>query len=102
MSLHYDDKGKFFTDYVSKDTISAIIQTTTNRIQGNVYLRTGERVSDMLNRSETFLAITDATIFDAGGQQILTLDFLAVNTQHIVWLAPEEDKAENDGGEGGA
>ncbi len=102
MTLHYDEKGKFFTDYVSKDVVSAIIQTVSHRIYGNLYLRSGERVSDMLNRSEPFLAITDAKVFDAAGQEILSLDFLAVNTQHVVWLAPEESPAENGAEEGGS
>jgi hypothetical protein len=102
MSLHYDEKGKFFTDYVSKDAISAIIQTITHRIRGNLYLRSGERVSDMLNRAERFLAVTDATLFDAAGEKISTVDFVAVNTEHIIWLTPEENHAENGGGEGGS
>jgi hypothetical protein len=97
MSLHYDDKGKFYTDYVSKDVISAIIQTDTHRITGHVYLRSGERVSDMLNRSENFLAVTEATIYDPAGQIVHTCDFLAVKIDHIVWLLPEENRLENNG-----
>ena len=96
MSLHYDEKGKFFTDYVSKDAVLAVIQTTTNRISGKLYVREGERLSDMLNREDHFLAVTDATIYDQDGQVISSSGFLAVNIDLIVWLRPEGNQSSND------
>jgi hypothetical protein len=100
MGLHYDEKGKFYTDYVSKDAVTAVIQTTTQRIQGSLYLRAGERVSDMLNRSEHFLAVTDATVFDAEGKEIYNCGFMAVNIDLIVWLVPKEENNEVSGAGG--
>lgn len=97
MGLHYDEKGKFYTDYVSKDAIHAVIQTTTQRIQGSLYLRAGERVSDMLNRSEHFLAVTDATVLDAEGNEIYSCNFMAVNVDLIVWLVPKEENDDTNG-----
>ena len=97
MSLHYDEKGKFFTDYVSKRSIEAIIQTPTNRIHGLIYVRVNDRVSDELNRAEQFLAITDAEIYSLEGEKLYTSDFLAVNREMIVWLLPNEpDQPEED------
>jgi hypothetical protein len=96
MSLHYDEKGKFFTDYVSKESFKAIIQTNSNRIEGNLYLRSGERVSDMLNRSEKFIAVTDTEVFDLDGNKIYTCDFLSVNLDHVVWIMPIEEPSAND------
>ena len=96
MSLHYDEKGKFFTDYVSKDSIQALIQTATNRIEGNLYLRSGERVSDMLNRSEKFIAVTDVVVYDLEGKELYSCDFLAVNADLVIWLMPMEESTQVD------
>ena len=87
MSLHYDEKGKFFTDYISKDSIQALIQT--------LYLRSGERVSDMLNRSEKFIAVTDVVVYDLEGKELYSCDFLAVNVDLVIWLMPMEEPAQN-------
>lgn len=91
VSLHYDEKGKFFTEYVSKESFKAVIQTSTNRIEGNLYLRVGERVSDMLNQSEKFIAVTDPVVFDLEGNQLYSSDFLAVNLDLVIWLMPLEE-----------
>jgi hypothetical protein len=90
MSLHYDDKGKFYTDYVSKNAVSAIIQTSTHRIIGKIFIRVGERVSDELNESDKFLAVTDASIFDSAGDLLYKSEFITVNRDHIIWIMPEE------------
>jgi len=96
MSLHYDEKGKFFTDYVSKDSIQALIQTTTNLIEGNLYLRSNERVSDMLNRSDRFIAVTDVVIYNLEGTELYSCEFLAVNAEQVIWLMPVEDASEEN------
>ena len=90
MTLHYDDKGKFYTEYISKDAVNAVIQTNTHRITGKIFIRVGERVSDELNGSEQFLAVTDASIFDNAGDLSYKCDFITVNRDHIIWIMPEE------------
>lgn len=90
MSLHYDDKGKFFTEYVSKNAVNAVIQTPAYRIKGRIYVRVGERVSDALNQSDMFIAVTEATIFDNEGDLIYKCDFITVNRDQIVWIMPIE------------
>ena len=90
MSLHYDEKGKFYTEYVSKNMVKAIIQTTLHRITGQIYVRVGERVSDELNRLEKFIAVTEASIFDPLGELVYKSDFITVNLDHIIWIMPED------------
>jgi hypothetical protein len=92
MTLHYDEKGKFFTDYVSKDAIESIIQTTKHTIQGKIYVRADERVSDELNRPEPFLAVTDAVVFTLAGEKVFESEFIAINRREIVWVIPKEEK----------
>ena len=95
MSLHYDEKGKFFTDYVTKEAVRATIQTVINRIVGNIYVRVGERVSDQLNKAGPFLPVTDAVVLDPSGSEIYQTNFLAVNLDQVVWMMTEEIQDEN-------
>ena len=89
MSLHYDDKGKFYTEYISKNSVETLIQTVTNRVKGFIHIRNEERISDELNQSAQFIAVTEATIYDLNGLELYRSPFLAINRDQIVWLAPE-------------
>ena len=94
MSIRYDDKGKFFTDVITKDAVPAIIQTLVTRVQGNVHVRINERIKDELNRGEQFLAITDAEIFNLQGQKVFDSEFMIINRDHIVWIIPDEENVD--------
>jgi hypothetical protein len=91
MITEFDDKGKIFTNFISKKTVPATVQTLTHRIHGEIHVRPSERLKDELNRSEKFLAITNAVVFDTRGQEIYRSEFLTLNREHIVWLIPDED-----------
>jgi hypothetical protein len=86
-----DEKGKFFTEVITKDKVIAHIQTDDFRIRGYVHVRRGERLSDELNKENKFLAVTDAEIFSTDGELLFISDFLAINREHIVWLMPLEE-----------
>jgi hypothetical protein len=102
MGLRYDEKGKFFTEFIAKTGIAVTIQTATNLVHGFVYVRKGERLSDELNSLGYFIPIADATIFDAKGEKRYKCEFLAVHRDHIIWLMPESeepgDKPDESGG----
>lgn len=91
MSIHYDEKGKFFTDVVSKEPHLVIIQTLIHRIEGQIYARHEERVKDAINDKENFLAVTDGTIFNSQGKEIYKSDFMLVNSDQIVWIIPNDE-----------
>jgi hypothetical protein len=94
MSIEFNDKGKYFTDIVSKVAVPAIIQTTTHRIEGSVHVRLDGRVKDELDRSETFLAVTNAKVLAADGVTVIyQADFMTVGRAHIVWVIPSDDTA---------
>jgi hypothetical protein len=97
MSTHYDEKGKFFTDIISKKDIPVTIQTLQNSIQGIVHIRRGERLKDELNEAEQFLAVTNAVIFDNQGVEVLRVDFMAINRDHIIWIFPQNGGDEDLG-----
>lgn len=91
MTIEYDEKGKIFTDVVSKVAIPAIVQTTEHLIQGNVHVRRDERLKDELDRDELFLAVTEASVIDADGKTLYQARFMAVRRAQIVWVMPAND-----------
>lgn len=91
MSVDYDERGKFFTNVVTKRPVKALIQTTTHLIRGTIHIRQDERVKDELDRDELFLAVTGAAVLGTGGEALHSAPFLAVRRAQIVWLMPEEE-----------
>ena len=96
MSEHYDEKGKLFTNVVSKKGIPVIIQTTSQKIQGVIHARLGDRLKDELNNPDRFIAITNAKILDSSNRVIHSSNFLAINSDNIVWLMPIEKKGKDN------
>ncbi len=90
MTIEYDDKGKIFTDIVSKVAVHATIQTTMHLLRGRIHVRRDQRVIDELDANENFIAITDVTVLGADGQTLFQAPFLAVHRSHIVWVVPEQ------------
>ena len=95
MAIEYDDKGKIFTDVVSKRAVPAVVQTTQHLIRGNVHVRHDERLKDELDRDELFLAITEAVVLGTDGQELFSSKFLAVRRAQIVWVMPADGSNEN-------
>jgi Family of unknown function (DUF6812) len=94
MSTYYDEKGKIFTDVVTKEPVHVVIQTTTmQRIHGMMFVSPDERVKDELNHDERFLAVKDASVHDHQGNLIHQCAFIAVNRDQIAWLIPNEGLA---------
>ena len=89
MMDHFE--GKVFTNVISKEPVPVIIQTTTNRIQGDLHLRQDERMKDTLNHEEDFMAITNAVVFDISGQVLFNAGFMTINKHEIVWIVPQEE-----------
>lgn len=91
MVTPFDDKGKIFTQVISKNPVPVIIRTSQNTIRGTVHVRPNERVIDELNTDNPFIAITDAIILDEQGIQIYQCIFVSLNKAQIVWIIPDED-----------
>ena len=92
MTIEFDEKGKFFTDVVSKVAMPATVQTTSQLVRGKVHVRQGERLKDELDRDELFLAMTDASVLGEDGQVMFGAPFLAVRRSQIVWVMPEQEE----------
>ena len=93
MSLEFNEKGKYFTDIISKVTVPAVIQTVMHRIEGSIHIRLDERVKDELDRNELFLAVTNARVFGLDGVVLYETDFMTVSRSQIVWVIPSDNTA---------
>jgi hypothetical protein len=91
MVTQYDDKGKIFTQVISKRPVTVVVQTSQQRIQGTMHVRLSERTIDELNQSPKFLALTDGEVFDAAGNALYTFSFMSVNIDQVVWVIPADD-----------
>jgi hypothetical protein len=81
-----------FRPIVSTTQYPVIIQTAGNRIHGNLHARENERIKDVLNANEIFIALTQVHILDIHGTlELAKSDFLAINRNNIVWVI--ENKA---------
>ena len=87
----FEEKGKIFTDVITKEPVKVILQTTNHLIKGELHIRINQRLKDELDNSNPFLAITNATISDLNGQVLYQTNFMAVNRTHIIWLIPEKE-----------
>jgi hypothetical protein len=96
MTIEYDEKGKIFTDIVSKIAVYATVQTTTHLMRGYIHVRRDQRVIDELDLNESFLAITDVSVLDADGQTLFQAPFLALRRTQIVWVIPEQNTGEEN------
>jgi len=96
MSIEYDEKGKIFTDIVSKIAVYATIQTTTHMLRGRIHVRRDQRIIDELDTSENFIALTEVSILSPDGQTLFQVPFLAVRRSHIVWVFPEQKSSEEN------
>ncbi len=93
MVTHYDEKGKIFTQVVSKRPVQVLIQTIQCKIRGTIHIRPDARVKDEMNGSENFIAVTDAVVYNNENEEQYRSAFLVVNIAHIVWILPAEELA---------
>ncbi len=91
MTIEYDEKGKFYTDVISKVAVPATMQTSSHLIKGFVHVRRGERIKDELEHDELFLAVTNASITGSDGKVQFEAPFIAVRRAQIIWIMPDEE-----------
>jgi hypothetical protein len=92
MTIEYDEKGKYYTDIITKLPVSVVIQTSVHLVHGLVHVRQGERLKNELEREEIFLAVTEASIMGADDKVLFTAPFMAVKRSQIIWIMPADEK----------
>jgi hypothetical protein len=91
MFKQFEEKGKIFTNVVTKRPVPVHIHTNNQLIRGIVHIRPDERLKDELNAAEMFIAVTEAKVYDLSGMFLYHCSFLALNRQHIVWLFQDDE-----------
>jgi hypothetical protein len=66
------------------------IFTGSYRIKGYIDLIPGARVTDFMTEAKSFIAITDAEVWEleVGGRQLMSTQFINVSRDHIQVIAP--------------
>jgi hypothetical protein len=93
---YYDEKGKVFTDIVTKVAVQATVQTTTHMMRGHIHVRRDQRIKDELDHNEKFLALTVVSILGPDGQSLFHVPFVAVQRAQIVWVIPEQNRDDDN------
>ena len=96
MIAQFDEKGKIYTQVVSKIQVEVIVQTTHHTIRGKIHIRPESRLKDELNFQEPFFALTDVEISDLQGEIIQKSDFLAVQRTQVIWVLPLTGEAKRE------
>jgi hypothetical protein len=91
MYASFEEKGKIYTDVVTKAPIEVLIRTHQQLIRGKVHIRPQDRLKEELDKLEMFLAVTDAVVVDENGIEKYQTNFIAINRSHIIWLIPISD-----------
>ena len=91
-----EEKGKVFTNIISKQPVEVLIQTTGWLVRGNIHVRRDERLKDEIDREEPSLAVTDATLYSPAGEIIYQAKFMAINRQQIIWIIPVDELESKD------
>jgi len=99
MTIEYDEKGKYYTDIVKKLPVPVVIQTNSQLIRGLIHVREGERLKNELERTETFLAVTNASVHDGNDRLLFSAPFMAVQFSQVVWIMPVEEESQKDSDE---
>jgi hypothetical protein len=94
----FEEKGKIYTQVITKSPIKIVMQTVLHRIHGLMHVRVGDRLKDELDSAVHFLAVTDAEVYDVNGSNLIfKTSFLAVNFNQIIWVIPEVEIASEKG-----
>ena len=74
----------------NKDRVRCVVIVATWRIEGDVHVLTGSRLTDMLNsKAKDFFVMTDAVVSDAAsGAELHRVSYVAVNRSEAALVFP--------------
>lgn len=78
--------------YTSKDKVRCLVATSEFRIEGDMHVLSGSRLTDALNsKAKDFLVVTDSNVYDLkSGALLYSPSYLAVNREAISIIFPIE------------
>ncbi len=76
---------------MQEDTTHVVILTKNFRIEGEISLYHGGRLTDYMNKAKQFIAVTNAKVTDHGGKELTSGSFLNLNLNEIEVIIPEDN-----------
>ena len=73
---------------MSEDRTAIIMFTRDFRIEGNIDLIPGARITDFMNNANMFIVVTDATVTDHDGNEKFRGQFINVLKESIQVIVP--------------
>ena len=79
--------------HAKKEKIRVEIYTNLHRIEADLHVFTGARLTDIMQSRETssFFALTNVVVFEvASDKEVFRADFIDINRSHIIMVRPLE------------
>jgi len=76
---------------IENNKTRVVILTDHYQIRGEIAHFSGARLTDYMNESKAFIAVTDAEVLNYEGRQMITAPFLNVGLDKIEVIVPELD-----------
>ena len=73
-----------------EDKTKVIILTVCHRIVGKIANFSNARLTDYMAEAKSFIAVTDAEVWNHSGSHVLTTSFLNVRRDQIEMIMPED------------
>jgi len=70
-----------------------IVLTKDFRIEGEIDLIQGSRLTDFMNETNKFMVVTKAKVSDFAGKELVRGDFLNVQVKNIQIILPAENQS---------
>ena len=75
---------------MASDKTQVTIFTKDFRIDGDIDLIPGARLTDFMNETKKFMAVTNAKVADQNGKEIISGQFLNVSLENIQIILPAD------------
>lgn len=75
---------------MSNDRTAVIILVKDFRIEGEIDLIPGARVTDFMNNANNFIVVTDVTVFGHDGKEVIRAHFINVLVSNIAVILPAD------------
>ncbi len=73
-----------------EESTQVVILTKNFRIEGNISLYAGNRLTDFINKAENFIAVTNARVIDHDGKELTSGSFMNLNVESIEVIMPAD------------
>jgi len=81
--------------YAQKDKLRVMVCTSLYRVEGDMHLLPGSRLTDIVNvkTGKDFFPITNAKVWSTREDRVLyTADFVTINRESIIMIFPLEEE----------